>query len=280
MKTNFAEALRRVLIHEGGYANHPRDPGGPTNKGVTQRVYDAYRKNSGKGPRSVRQIEAHEVAHIYLTLYADKIRFDDLPRGVDYAVFDAAVNSGPAQAAKWLQRELGVVVDGVIGPATVHAVNAEPDKAELIRRFSARRMAFLRGLRTFDAFGAGWTRRVSSVQRAAIAMLTGHATDETYIAEAETRAPIEAAKPRPSKELGDAATGAGVATGTVAGTISQAQEQLAPLAGGSDTVATIVAVLALTGVVLVAGGLGWRWWQKRRAAEHADALDLPREVAA
>ena len=115
----YNEALKRVLVHEGGYVNDPRDPGGATMKGVTQRTYDGYRKRLGLPSRPVSQITSAEVGEIYRRQYWAAVRGDELPAGIDYVLFDGAVNSGPVQSIKWLQRALGVSVDGVLGEATV-----------------------------------------------------------------------------------------------------------------------------------------------------------------
>lgn len=172
MKENISLALRHVLAHEGGFVNHPKDPGGATNRGVTQKVYDAYRARQGQPTRSVRAITASEIADIYERQYWDAIRGDDLPSGLDYAVFDYAVNSGPRRAAMDLQRELGFAgkdVDGIIGQITLAAIT-KVDVFDLIERLCARRMRFLKGLRHWSTFGRGWTRRVEEVRLAAIQM--------------------------------------------------------------------------------------------------------------
>jgi len=158
----FAGCLPLVLAHEGGYVNHPKDPGGATNKGVTQAVYDSYRRNRGVEPRSVREITRAEIRDIYRRQYWDMVNADDLPAGVDYAVFDYGVNSGPNRAVKDLQRLLGVGVDGQVGQETIEAVRkaADADEVKLITDYCNRRMRFLRSLRTWGTFGGGWKRRV------------------------------------------------------------------------------------------------------------------------
>lgn len=175
MRENLETALGRVLSHEGGYVNHPKDPGGATNRGVTQRVYDAYRKRHGEAPRSVRAITPDEVADIYKRQYWDAVKADDLPSGLDYAVFDYAVNSGPSRAMKDLQRELGFTgkdVDGFNGNRTLAAAKAA-DVFDLIERLCARRMRFLKSLRHWPTFGKGWTNRVNEVIEGAVAMASG-----------------------------------------------------------------------------------------------------------
>lgn len=171
--SNFAAALARVLRHEGGYSNHPKDPGGPTYKGVIQRVYDAYRKGKGLKTRSVKLLEDAELQEIYRRQYWDAARGDDLPPGIDYCVFDAAVNSGPVQAAKWLQRALGVADDGQVGAITIAAAKSCADTAGVIDDLCDRRLAMLKGLRTWPVFGRGWAARVADVRRDARAMARG-----------------------------------------------------------------------------------------------------------
>ncbi|MEW6257103.1 MAG: glycosyl hydrolase 108 family protein [Pseudomonadota bacterium] len=170
--SSFGAALARVLRHEGGYSNHPADPGGPTQNGVTQRVYDAYRLRAGVPARSVRLLEEGERTAIYRRQYWDAVRGDDLPAGLDYAVFDAAVNSGPAQAAKWLQRAAGVRADGQVGVLTLAAV-AKAEAAPLAAAVCDQRIAMLRTLKTWPVFGRGWGRRVAQVRREAVMLANG-----------------------------------------------------------------------------------------------------------
>ncbi|MFG1409493.1 glycoside hydrolase family 108 protein [Xanthobacter sp. VTT E-85241] len=173
--SSFTAALARVLVHEGGYSNHPDDPGGPTNKGVIQRVYDAYRQSKNLPKRSVKQLAEAELQEIYRRQYWDAVRADELPVGIDYVVFDGAVNSGPAQSLKWLQRALGVPADGAIGAVTLTAAAACADRATLVDGVCDRRLAMLKSLSTFKVFGVGWSRRVADVRRDGQAMLTGSA---------------------------------------------------------------------------------------------------------
>lgn len=165
MKINFDASLRKLLAHEGGYVNHPSDPGGMTNLGVTRRVWEQW---TGKAvtEADMRGLTAAMVAPLYKEKYWDAVKGDELPTGVDYAVFDAAVNSGPAQAAKWLQRAVGVADDGKIGPATLAAVCSKP-ALDVVAGFSSQRLAFLQGLKTFPVFGKGWSRRVAEVNTTA-----------------------------------------------------------------------------------------------------------------
>jgi lysozyme family protein len=159
MKENYAQALKQVLKYEGGYVDHPKDPGGPTNKGVTQAVYDSWRKSQNLPTQSVRSISDAEVASIYRNLYWDKIHGDDLPSGVDFAVFDYAVNSGVSRAAKTLQGVVGVTQDGVIGPATIEAA-----KTYVAMAVTNKRLAFMQSLSIWSTFGKGWAARIADVK--------------------------------------------------------------------------------------------------------------------
>lgn len=168
MKDNFEAALGKVLHHEGGFVNHPKDPGGMTNLGVTKRTWEAW---TGKpaSEAEMRALTPAKVAPLYKARYWDAVRGDDLPAGVDYVVFDAAVNSGPVQAAKWLQRAVGVTADGKIGPATLAAVG-KPLPEDVVQMFSEQRIAFLRNLPTWGTFGKGWQRRVTEVANTGTSM--------------------------------------------------------------------------------------------------------------
>lgn len=168
MEANFLHCLELVLAHEGGYVNDPRDPGGRTNRGVTQRAWEAYIGHAVDEP-TMRGLTVADVGPFYKTQYWDKIRGDALPSGVDCAVFDYAVNSGTGRAAKALQQAAGVLVDGAIGPATLAAV-AKADPNDLIARICTLRQSFLQSLSTFPTFGKGWTRRVSEVRDEARAL--------------------------------------------------------------------------------------------------------------
>ena len=116
MKENYNFCLQQVLKYEGGFSNHPNDPGGATMRGVTQDVYDGWRKAHNQPVQSVKNISNDELQGIYRQLHWDKIRGDDLPSGLDLAVFDFAVNSGVNRASKYLQAIVGTPQDGIIGP--------------------------------------------------------------------------------------------------------------------------------------------------------------------
>lgn len=158
----FARSLELVLKHEGGFVNHPADPGGATNKGVTQKTYDGWRLSQALPKRSVRFITVAELTAIYRKHYWFAASCDELPAGVDYMVFDLAVNSGPGRAAKFLQESVRVPADGDIGPKTLAAVRTLPP-SEVVLRMRNRRERFYRALPTFRTFGKGWMRRLDEV---------------------------------------------------------------------------------------------------------------------
>lgn len=165
---NFDRALALVLKHEGGYVDHPRDPGGATNLGVTiGTLSDWMGRPATKA--DVRALTKTSVGPIYRKNYWARVRADELPTGVDYCVFDFAVNSGPKRAAMALQRAIGVADDGVIGSVTLANVANKPAD-QIIDRICADRMTFLRRLSTWKDFGKGWTARVDGVLREATNM--------------------------------------------------------------------------------------------------------------
>ena len=141
MKFNYSTSLVETLEYEGAYSNHPKDPGGKTNYGVIQRVYNSYRRLKGITPQGVRKITQAEVNEIYKTNYWDQVAGDLLPPGLDLAVFDFGVNSGPSQAIKNLQRAINKVekrnlkTDGHLGPATIDAMTSLTDLPGVITYF-------------------------------------------------------------------------------------------------------------------------------------------------
>ena len=168
MRENFESALASVLHHEGGYVHHPSDPGGRTNLGVTQRVWEEWVGHE-VDEKTMRALTPEIVGPMYKAKYWDKIKGDDLPAGVDYIVFDAAINSGPGRAAKWLQQTVGATPDGAIGPGTLGKVAAMPAD-DIVEKYQQIRLEFLRSLPTWSTFGRGWGRRVQDVQVTAVKM--------------------------------------------------------------------------------------------------------------
>lgn len=166
MKESFDAALKQVLKYEGGKVDDPRDPGGRTAYGVTQDTYNAWRKKQGLGVQDVFSISQADVAAIYRQEYWDRIKGDDLPVGVDFAVFDFAVNSGVVRAAKTLQSVVGVAQDGQIGPATIQATKAYVGMA-----VTNKRLAFMQSLSIWSTFGKGWSARIADVKAQILALV-------------------------------------------------------------------------------------------------------------
>ena len=166
---NYDKCLETILHHEGGYVNHPKDPGGETNLGVTKRVYEEW-----GGTKDMKDLLVEDVAPIYRKNYWDKLKGDDLPSGLDLCVFDFGVNAGPGRAAKYLQTMIGTVADGGIGPNTLKKVNEYVEKHGLevtIRDYQNRRQGYYESLSTFETFGRGWTRRVDETTELALSMV-------------------------------------------------------------------------------------------------------------
>ncbi len=167
-KGNFHKCLAVILRHEGGFVNHPADPGGATKYGITRRTLKRWR---GKpvSVTDVRRLTKHEAGEIYHAWYWRLIWGDDLPAGVDLAVFDHAVNSGWKRAVKALQRVVGTRVDGFVGPKTLAAIRHH-GVARTIRGVCRRRLYGLHRVRTWRSFGRGWKRRVLDTEREALRM--------------------------------------------------------------------------------------------------------------
>jgi len=170
MKNNFEQCLALVLRSEGGFVQNPKDPGGATNLGVTKATYESYVGRSVDADE-MKGLTPDTVAPLYKKMYWDKVRGDDMPAGVDYALFDLAVNSGPRQATKFIQNIASVPADGLMGDRTVQQVNTL-DPADTVAKLCNERLQFLQQLNTWDTFGKGWSKRVSDVQKRATAMVT------------------------------------------------------------------------------------------------------------
>ena len=157
-----------LLVHEGGYVNHPKDPAGMTNLGVTKKTYDNY-YNTDIDEQEMRELSKADVEPIYKDQYWLKCHCQELPSGVDWAVFDYAVNAGPSRAAKALQRAVGAFEDGIIGPQTLTLVKEE-NRIDIIDEIAEYREGFYRSLGTFDTFGRGWLRRNEETKDQAVRM--------------------------------------------------------------------------------------------------------------
>lgn len=149
--SNFDAFIERVLSHEGGYVNDPRDPGGETKFGIARRSFPHL---------DIKNLTRNDAKAIYRVNFWDAVHGDELPRQFAFQALDAAVNHGIGNAVRWMQRAIGVADDGHIGPVTLAKVKRH-DPADLVLLFNAERLEFYAKLSTFDAFGRGWTRRVA-----------------------------------------------------------------------------------------------------------------------
>jgi lysozyme family protein len=165
----FDDCLACVLTHEGGYVAHPADPGGHTNLGVTKDTWERWVGRS-VSVDAIKALTVSDVTPVYREKYWDRAKCGLLPVGIDYCVFDTAVNSGPGRAVKFLQEVVGSTPDGVIGPLTLRAIHAMNPR-DVIDGYCDKRLAFLQELKTWPTFGRGWGRRVDEVRRTAHEML-------------------------------------------------------------------------------------------------------------
>mgnify|MGYP003117502291 FL=1 len=169
MQANYDKCLEAILHHEGGYVNHPKDPGGETNLGVTKRVYEEW-----GGTKDMKELTVEDVAPIYKKNYWDKIKADSLPSGLDLCVFDFGVNAGPGRAAKYLQGQIGTMADGGIGPNTLAKLEEYlkfTPVEQAIKTYQESRQDYYEQLSTFSSFGRGWTRRVQETTKMALEMI-------------------------------------------------------------------------------------------------------------
>jgi lysozyme family protein len=247
-----AESIRRVLASEGGYVSHPSDPGGPTNFGVTIADYRRYVKPDATAA-DVRAMKVEEARAIYRSKYWGAMRGDDLPAGVDYCIFDYAVNSGTGRVPKVLQRVLGIGVTGRMDDATIAAARGCEARA-LIQSICDERLRFLQGLKTWPVFGQGWGKRVGEVRLAALALAD----------KAAGRAPIRDTAATTAQGKGVVPVNDAARRGTVGGAIATggvtAQQSAV---NGADWL--LIAVILAVAMVIAGGAWAfWRWHQKRR----------------
>lgn len=187
--STYDNALRRVLAHEGGYTNHPSDPGGPTNFGITIADYRRYVMPHATAA-DIKAMRLDDAKKIYRTKYWEAMRCDDLPAGVDYAAFDYGVNSGIRRASNVLERIIGSeAVDGQFSSAELSTIR-QTNARTLVNAICDERLAFLKSLKTWSVFGSGWGRRVAEVRAAALAMCGPSAAVSTSVAVAAGKAVV------------------------------------------------------------------------------------------
>ena len=169
MLSNWDKAFKQIIKSEGGFVNHPSDPGGITNLGCTKKVWEEWIGHP-VSEQDMRDLTPEKVAPLYKNKYWDKVKGDGMPSGLDYLLFDMAINAGPGRSVKLLQGALGLIEDGAIGPNTLKAINnANPE--ELIEKFSQAKESFYKSLPTFATFGRGWLNRVAEVKVVANEMI-------------------------------------------------------------------------------------------------------------
>ena len=167
--SNWDSAFKLMLASEGGFVNHPSDPGGMTNLGVTKATWEAW-VGRESNEKEMRSLTPEMVEPLYKRKFWDACKCDEMPSGIDYLVFDFAVNAGPGRSAKILQTAVGATPDGGIGPMTLAAVD-QFSAEELVEKFSQAKEDFYRSLNTFETFGKGWLNRVAAVKIKASSML-------------------------------------------------------------------------------------------------------------
>ena len=168
MNRNWDKSFDLVMVNEGGFVDNKLDPGGATNWGCTQAVWEKYIGHTVTVD-DMKALTKEDVKPLYKRNYWDAIHGDALPSGLDYCLFDAAINSGVSRSSKWIQEIVGVFADGAIGNNTVSAI-AQINPVTLINEFCDKRQAFLESLKTFPVFGKGWTQRVKEVRARSLEM--------------------------------------------------------------------------------------------------------------
>ncbi len=274
----FDAILDRESVYEGGYVNHPADKGGPTMRGVTQRVYDGYCRSKGLQTRSVRWLEDAEWREIFRLQYWNAIQGDALPTGVDLAVFDGAINSGPYQAGLWLQRALGPLyrgaVDGHIGAGTINAVLAHDDHDQLIADMLGRRLGMLQHLGNWSSFGNGWTARISNVLAISQAWASGTVGPQPVAAHEDGGAvkayASDVEQPPVDQQTGTQAAAGGGGIGVM---LEGARQQVAQVAYGSEFLGKVLLALTILCAVVAVGGVIYSFWAARKSKRAVRAIE-------
>jgi lysozyme family protein len=263
--STYDEALRRLLAHEGGYTNHPSDPGGPTNFGITIYDYRKYVKPNATAT-DVRAMTVGEAKAIYRKRYWDAQRCDELPAGVDYSVFDYGVNSGIGRSGKVLRRVVGLLdTTHVVTDEVLRAV-AKRDPKALVVAINDERLAFLKHLKTWPVFGKGWGARVAAVKSVSLRMAAQQAPSPSI---------VPGAAPVPGKGV--------VPTPAAAKKVIVASGTAAPVAAGGgfwDWIAAhpFEATALGCSAVLIVGGSVYalnRWHQRRQEAAIPETPVIP-----
>lgn len=200
MRENWEKSFAETIKHEGGYVDHPKDPGGATNLGITIGTLSNWLGREAT-KAEVKALTIDKVKPIYRKNYWDVVKGDDLPSGVDFAVYDFAVNSGPSRAAIYLQNIVGSAPDGKIGPLTIKAVSKFVERfgaEQLVSDLCSQRLAFLERLSTWSTFGKGWSSRVNGVRKLATEMARGTPAKPIPVDLPDEHEPIQTTPKRPS----------------------------------------------------------------------------------
>jgi len=281
MRENFPKSMPVILAYEGGWANHPRDPGGVTLEGIIQRVYDGFRTRKGRRiqplTKAMRFTPAWEAERneIYKVQYWDAVRGDDLPDGIDVVVFDSGIMSGPRQAILWLQRSLRMNdCDGHIGEATLAAIENHPDHDALIAEICARRLGFCQHLSTWPDFGKGWAKRIANLKQIGQAWATGSVGPQPVAAhqqlgDAKAYASDVA---QPAVDANDAVK-ASIGGGTVTAVLEQARDTIAPAAYSSEILTKVYTAIVMLCVLASLGALFYSFWASYKSKRARRAID-------
>ena len=284
MSNNLSQVIKLIFGHEGGYVNNPNDNGGATKYGITAATLGAWRKLGRKAtPAEVKMLTLSEATSILRKQYANPLRYDELPAGLDYALFDFSVNSGPAKAVKSLQKVLGVGIDGIIGARTMAAIMST-NTSQLINKLCDDRMRFLQSLSDFKHFGKGWTTRVSSVRAGALKMApAGIPEPLAKPAQIPPTAQVQMPETKPSKDGMEVAnpadqkvTSTRVGKGTIISILSTigtavaaAKEALQPMVGSGGFTDKVFAALVVVGIAGAVAGSVYALLGRKADAEEA-----------
>lgn len=281
MRENFLKSMPIILAYEGGWSNHPRDPGGVTLEGIIQRVYDGYRTRKGRRiqplTKAMRFTPAWEVERneIYKVQYWDAVRGDELPAGIDVVMFDSGIMSGPRQAILWLQRALRMNdCDGHIGEATLSAIENHSDHDALVAEICARRLGFVQSLETWTDFGKGWAKRIANLKQIGQAWATGSVGPQPVAAH-QQRGDAKAYASdvaQPAVDANDAVK-ASIGGGTVTGMLEGARDTLAPAAYSSEILTKVYNGIVILCVLLSLGALFYSFWASYKSKKARRAID-------
>lgn len=282
MNRNFDRCLAAVLSEEGGFANNAKDPGGATNMGVTLATFQRFIKPKGT-IEDLKALTKDQAGVVFRRQYWDAVLGAKLPDGVDLAVFDFAINSGPDRAIRTLQGLTGATVDGKIGPATLAAVE-KADRAQLINDICDERLSFLKraknpksGKLLWPDFGKGWSSRVLRIRRLALGLSVqppeGAPVVVTKQVEVEKHVAVDVKAP--GRAIADAATGGGIGSGVLGGTLQTLQDQLTPFSAAGGWISKLVVTLIILSAVLTVGGLAYRWYATHKKHKKIAAMNMP-----